>query len=73
MASVINDFCVKCGACAEVCPVQAITDGETQMVVNPDVCIDCGACIGECPQGAISNDSEADEKWIEFNKEKSQQ
>ena len=73
MASVIEGTCVKCGACAEVCPVQAIVDGDTQMVVNPDVCIDCGVCIGECPQGAIKNDSEADQKWIDFNKEKSQQ
>ena len=71
MSSIINDSCVKCGACMDVCPVQAIKDGETQMVVNPDVCIDCGVCIGECPQGAIKNDSEADQKWIDFNKEKS--
>ena len=73
MASVISDLCVKCGACVDVCPVQAITDAETQMVVNPEVCIDCGMCIGEYPQGAIKNDSEADQKWIDFNKEKSQQ
>lgn len=73
MASVITDVCVACGSCVEVCPVQAITETETQMVVNPDVCIDCGACIAECPTGAIVNDSEADQKWIDFNKEKSQQ
>jgi len=72
MASVINDKCVKCGACVEVCPVQAIKETETQMVVDPDTCIDCGMCIGECPQGAITNDSEADQKWIDFNKENSQ-
>jgi len=72
MASVINDSCVKCKACMEVCPAQAITETETQMVVNPEVCFDCGVCIGECPQGAIKNDSEADQKWIDFNKEKSQ-
>ena len=70
MASVINDSCIKCDACADVCPVQAIVDGGTQMVVNPDVCIDCGVCIGECPQGAIKNNSEADQKWIDFNREK---
>lgn len=73
MASVINDSCIMCGACMDVCPVQAITKTETQMVVNPDVCIDCGVCIGECPQGAICNEDEADQKWIDFNKEKSQQ
>jgi ferredoxin len=39
------------------------------MVVDPDTCIDCGVCISECPVGAISNDSEADEKWIKFNAE----
>lgn len=73
MASVINDSCIKCGTCIEICPVQAITETETQMVVNPDDCIDCGACIAECPNGAIVNDSEADQKWIDFNKEKSEQ
>lgn len=77
MSSVVTDLCVKCGACAEVCPVGAISDltdsdGNSQMIINPNICIDCGMCIGECPQGAIKNDSEADQKWIDFNKEKSQ-
>ena len=74
MSSVINDNCVKCGACMDVCPVQAITSAATQMVVNPDVCIDCGVCIGECPQSAIANelDIDADKKWIDFNREQSQ-
>ena len=72
MSSVINDSCVKCGACVEVCPVQAISAAETQMVVNPETCIDCGMCIGECPQGVITSDAEADQKWVEFNKEQSQ-
>ena len=71
MSTVISDLCVKCGACIDICPVQAIKDTETQMVVNPDTCIDCGMCISECPNGAALNDSEADQKWIDFNKEKS--
>ena len=74
MASVVSTDgkCVQCGACMEVCPAQAITDCGTQMVVNPDVCFDCGVCIGECPNGAIVNDSEVDQKWIDFNKKESQ-
>ena len=73
MASVINDNCVMCGACADVCPVQAIKDAPAQKVINPEVCVDCGACIDECPNGAICNDSEADQKWIDYNREQSLQ
>ncbi len=73
MASVVNDSCVKCGMCAEVCPVGAFHAGETQMLVDPNTCIDCGICISECPQGAIKNADEADEKWVKFNAENAEQ
>ena len=69
MPSVVNDSCVLCGACAEVCPVGAFHKGETQMVVDPNTCIDCGVCLGECPQGAIKSSDEADEKWVKYNAE----
>ena len=69
MVSVVNDACIKCKSCAEVCPVDAFHECETQLVVDPDVCIDCGVCISECPQEAITSDDEADEKWIKFNAE----
>ena len=68
MASVVNDSCVKCLTCVDVCPVGAFVE----LVVNPDTCIDCGVCISECPQGAITTEDEADEKWIKFNAEESQ-
>ncbi|MBQ3034869.1 MAG: 4Fe-4S binding protein [Alphaproteobacteria bacterium] len=71
MPSVVNDSCVLCKTCVEVCPVGAFHDAGTQVVVNPDECIECGVCISECPQGAISPSDEADEKWIKFNAEKS--
>ena len=67
MASVVNDSCIKCKACTEVCPVDAFHECDTQLVVDPDTCIDCGACISECPQSAISNEDDAEEKWIAFN------
>ena len=53
MAYKITDACVKCGACAEQCPVEAISEGETQYEINPDVCVSCGACAEQCPMSAI--------------------
>ncbi len=70
MPSVVNDKCTKQGACAEVCPVSAFKVDEDMFVVDPDICIDCGVCISECPEGAITNDSDADDKWVAHNKEK---
>ena len=52
MAYVINDECVACGACAEECPVSAISEGEGKFVIDADTCISCGACNGVCPVGA---------------------
>ena len=73
MPSVVNDSCVLCKSCVEVCPVDAFHDGDTQVVVDPDTCIDCGVCIGACPQGAIANSDDADTKWVEFNAEKAKE
>ena len=49
----ITGDCVKCGACAEQCPVEAISEGEDKYVIDPDVCVSCGSCADQCPNEAI--------------------
>ena len=39
MAYVINDSCVSCGTCAGECPVNAISQGDGQYVIDADTCI----------------------------------
>ena len=52
MAYKITDACIACGACAEGCPVSAISEGDGKYVIDADVCVECGACEGACPVGA---------------------
>ncbi|MBR0081912.1 MAG: 4Fe-4S binding protein [Clostridia bacterium] len=52
MAYKISDECIQCGACAAECPVEAISEGDTQYVIDPDTCISCGNCAEVCPVGA---------------------
>lgn len=52
MAYKISDACVKCGACANGCPVSCISEGETKYEIDPAQCIECGACASVCPVSA---------------------
>ena len=56
MAYKITDACISCGSCAGGCPVEAISEGDTQFEINADTCISCGACAGGCPVEAIVED-----------------
>ena len=56
MAYKIKDNCISCGACAAQCPVEAISQGDSQYIIDPEICISCGACAGVCPVEAPEED-----------------
>ena len=53
MAYIITDACGKCGAGADQCPVEAISEGEDKYVIDADGGGSCGACADQCPAEAI--------------------
>ena len=53
MAYNFTEAFVKCGACAENCPVEAMSEGEDMFVIDADVCVSCGACAENCPVEAV--------------------
>ena len=54
MAHKISDDCTACGSCIDVCPSEAISEGDPIYVIDPDKCTDCGDCAEVCPSEAIS-------------------
>lgn len=54
MAYTISDACTTCGSCKDICPVEAISEGQPAYKINEDTCIDCGACADACPVAAIA-------------------
>ena len=55
MAFVITSQCIteRAADCVEVCPVDCITIGDDQFLIDPNTCIDCGASEVVCPVEAI--------------------
>jgi Pyruvate/2-oxoacid:ferredoxin oxidoreductase delta subunit len=49
-----TDECIGCGACADVCPVNAVEMVDDKAEVDLDWCIGCGVCAVSCPTEAIS-------------------
>jgi Pyruvate/2-oxoacid:ferredoxin oxidoreductase delta subunit len=47
-----EDQCTGCGACKEICPVDAIVMEEDVPRVDREWCIGCGVCSTVCPSGA---------------------
>jgi len=45
--------CIGCGACADICPVDAVVMDNDLPRVNQDWCIGCGVCAVSCPADVI--------------------
>jgi len=55
-ASVDENRCVACGACANVCPRAAISVVNGCFArVDSEICVGCGLCSRTCPVGCISS------------------
>ena len=53
-AEVDNNKCTGCGACVDICPVNAVKIKNEKALIDDKECVECGACINECPNEAIS-------------------
>ncbi len=51
------EACTQCGACVQLCPVQAISCENDQYLRNTDRCINCSACSVLCPAKAWGPES----------------
>jgi ferredoxin len=47
-----RELCQACGACAGICPREAITVGR-YAVINYERCVECFCCLEACPYDAI--------------------
>lgn len=62
MAYKITEECISCGACEPECLNQAISEGESVYVINPDKCSECvgsfesSKCAEICPVDACKPD-----------------
>lgn len=67
MSLKISDECIMCGACAPECPVDAISEGETLYIIDPERCIECvgffdeSQCVAVCPVDACIPDPDKKE------------
>lgn len=69
----IDNYCTGCGACASVCPKDALSIaskpnliGFYYPTVNDNKCVQCGLCEKVCPKLTPSDDKKQDEPLAAF-------
>ena len=56
MSHHIGESCDGCGACARLCPADAIAgEKKTRHIIDAGTCIECGTCGRLCPRRAVTD------------------
>ena len=63
----INDSCIGCGLCSQICPMNNITI-ENNKAVAGNMCTMCYRCISHCPQKAITLIGKAVQEQCQYDK-----
>ena len=53
MAILIQEECVSCAMCADICPEKCISEEDEQFVVDLERCTQCAECLPICPVDCI--------------------
>lgn len=62
-SSIIQENCVGCAACLDLCPMEAISMGDSGTAeVNLERCIGCGVCLMACNTDAIKLEEKPEER-----------